>query len=91
MLLLAIKELQIFKVSCFCYRWNAKKQHGEVINVFYAGFGPYAPFVTLVAPFFKSNEVQFTLLEINKNSVESAKKLINALELSDYIKEVNKQ
>lgn len=66
-----------------------KKKPGEVINIFYAGCGPYAPFVTLVAPLFRSDELQFTLLEINKNSVESAKRLIDSLELSDYIKEIH--
>lgn len=64
-----------------------KKQPGELINIFYAGCGPYAPFITLVAPLFQPEEVQFSLLEINKNSVGSAKKLINSLQLSSYIKE----
>ena len=64
-----------------------KEQPGEVINVFYAGCGPYAPFITLVAPLFKSEEVRFSLLEINKNSLESAKKLINSLGISSYVQE----
>ncbi len=64
-----------------------KKQPGKLINIFYAGCGPYAPFITLVAPLFQPEEIQFSLLEINKNSVESAKKLINSLKLSNYIKE----
>lgn len=62
-----------------------KKQPGELIKVFYAGCGPYAPFITIVAPFFQPDEVQFSLLEINKNSVVSAKKLIDSLKLSNYI------
>lgn len=66
-----------------------KKQPRKLIKVFYAGCGPYAPFVTLVAPFFKPDEVQFSLLEINKSSVASAKKLINSLKLSNYIKDFN--
>jgi hypothetical protein len=64
-----------------------KKQPGKLIKVFYAGCGPYAPFITLVAPFFQPDEVQFSLLEINKSSVESAKKLIDSLKLSNYIKD----
>ncbi len=64
-----------------------KKQPGKMVKVFYAGCGPYAPFITLVAPFFQPDEVQFSLLEINKNSVESAKKLIDSLKLSNYIKD----
>ena len=64
-----------------------KNQPGELIKVFYAGCGPYAPFVSLVAPYFKPEEVQFSVLEINRNSVESAKKLTKALNLNAYIKE----
>ncbi len=60
---------------------------GETIRVCYAGCGPYAPFVTLVAPFFEPSEVQFTLLEINPHSLQSAKKLIEKLRLSDYLSE----
>ncbi|WP_034062435.1 SAM-dependent methyltransferase [Lacinutrix jangbogonensis] len=64
-----------------------KKQPGKLITIFYAGCGPYAPFITLVAPLFKPEEVQFSLLEINKNSHDSAKKLIDSLELSKYLKD----
>jgi hypothetical protein len=63
-----------------------QQQHpNETINIFYAGCGPYAPFVTMVAPLFDPKEVQFTLLEINTASVQVAKKLITELKLSAYI------
>ncbi|SIO02625.1 SAM-dependent methyltransferase [Algoriphagus halophilus] len=58
----------------------------EAIQVFYAGCGPYAPFLTLIAPLFSSDEIQFTLLEINENSLNSANKLIQSLGLSDFLK-----
>lgn len=65
-----------------------QQQHpGEIINIFYAGCGPYAPFVTLVAPLFEVSEVQFTLLEINPTSIKMAEKLVNSLELTDYVTE----
>jgi predicted RNA methylase len=61
-------------------------QHpNETINIFYAGCGPYAPFITLVAPLFEASEVQFTILEINPTSIKMAEKLITALELTEYI------
>lgn len=60
---------------------------GETIRVFYAGCGPYAPFVTLVAPFFTTEEIQISILEINERSFESAIKLIDALAYSDYVDE----
>ena len=63
-----------------------QQQHpNETINIFYAGCGPYAPFVTLVAPLFTSKEVQFTVLEINAASIEMAKSLINELGLASYV------
>ncbi len=64
-----------------------KKHPGQLINIFYAGCGPYAPFITLIAPFFKPENVQFYLLEINKIALESAKKLIKTLGLSSYVQE----
>ncbi|WBX75047.1 phytanoyl-CoA dioxygenase [Tenacibaculum ovolyticum] len=72
--ILAIKEKQ-------------KECPNEVIHFFYAGCGPYAPFITLIAPHFSPEEIQFTLLEINKASLESAKKLIHSLNLTTYIQE----
>jgi predicted RNA methylase len=60
---------------------------GQVIRIFYAGCGPYAPFVTFIAPLFRPEEIQFSLLEINEESLESAKKLIEALDQRGYINE----
>ena len=59
----------------------------ETINIFYAGCGPYAPFITMVAPLFNPKEVQFSVLDINAASIEVAKKLITELKLTDYIME----
>ncbi len=62
-----------------------KKRPGELIRVFYAGCGPYATLMTLAAPIFSPAEVQFSLLEINEKSIPSAKRLIDALGLSDHV------
>ncbi|MBN3521075.1 phytanoyl-CoA dioxygenase [Algoriphagus lutimaris] len=59
---------------------------GKVIQIFYAGCGPYAPFLTLIAPLFSSDKIQFTLLEINENSLNSAKRLIRSLNLTNFLK-----
>lgn len=65
-----------------------QNQHpNETIELFYAGCGPYAPLFTLIAPLFKPNEIKYTLLEINSTSVNSANKLIEALELKEYIED----
>ncbi|NMH86745.1 SAM-dependent methyltransferase [Flavivirga algicola] len=80
------RTVKFLKAVVMAIQEKQKAYPDELINIFYAGCGPYAPFVTLVAPLFSSNNVQFSLLEINKNSLESAKKLIESLELSNYIK-----
>lgn len=70
-------------VSAITEKLNENPEKG--VRVFYAGCGPYATFLTLIAPLFQVNQVQFSLLEINKNSVTSAKKLIDSLDLTDYL------
>jgi len=70
-----------------CIKDKQEKYPEETINIFYAGCGPFAPFVTLVAPLFSPKQVQFSLLEINNKSIEAAKKLIKELELTAYVKE----
>jgi predicted RNA methylase len=64
-----------------------KEKSGETVKFFYAGCGPLAPFMTMVAPLFAPDEVQFTLLEINKKSMQVANELIEKLELTEYINE----
>jgi len=67
---------------------DKQKEHpGETIEVFYAGCGPYAPFVPMVASVFTKDEVAFTLLEINGESVTTAKKLIEGLEIGEYVRD----
>ena len=68
-------------------REKQQQYPNETINIFYAGCGPYAPFITLIAPLFNPEEVKFSLLEINGASMKVAKKLIAELQLSEYIME----
>jgi hypothetical protein len=77
---------QLFKGVVQAIRDAQEKKPGKTIQVFYAGCGPYAPFITLVAPLFTSDEVQFVLLDINTESLELAKKLVTDLGLSAYVK-----
>ena len=62
-----------------------KEYPNETIRVFYAGCGPYAPFLVLIAQLFTSEQVQFSLLEINKDSLEKAEVLIESLNLTSYV------
>lgn len=67
---------------------NKKKRQfpEEKVHVFYAGAGPFAPFLNLMAPIFGVDELEFSILEINPDSLNCAKKLISELGYSDYVK-----
>ncbi len=79
------RTVQFLKAILQAIKEKQNAHPNELINIFYAGCGPYAPFITLVAYFFDPKEVRFSVLEVNKNSLESAKKLIRALRLTDYV------
>ncbi|MBK8564689.1 MAG: hypothetical protein IPN76_15480 [Saprospiraceae bacterium] len=59
----------------------------DTIEVLYVGCGPYAPFFTLIAPMFSPNEVQFSLIEINKDSLKIAKSLTKQMRLNNYLRD----
>jgi predicted RNA methylase len=78
---------KLFKGTVEAVRDILKKKSDKPVRFFYAGCGPLAPFLTLVAPLFSAEEIQFTLLEINKKSMQIAKELIEKLELTDYVEQ----
>lgn len=79
------RTVKFLKAMVMAIKEKQQKQPNETIQVFYAGCGPYAPFITLIAPLFTAEDVQFSLLEINDTSLNYAKKLIEKLELSNYV------
>ncbi|WP_431167616.1 phytanoyl-CoA dioxygenase [Tenacibaculum halocynthiae] len=81
------RTVKFLKAVVLAIKEKQKKHPKETIHFFYAGCGPYAPFICLIAPLFTPEEIQFTLLEINKASIQSAKKLIKSLDLTDYVQE----
>lgn len=58
---------------------------GHKIQILYAGCGPYATLLTPLTSVFTSEEVGFTLLDINSHSLEAAMQLYNVLDLMAYI------
>ena len=79
------RTVKFLKAMVTAIKDKQRNHPNETIQVFYAGCGPYAPFVTLIAPLFSPKEVQFSLLEINDKSLEYAKNLIQKLELTNSI------
>ncbi|WP_020567553.1 SAM-dependent methyltransferase [Neolewinella persica] len=85
--LLDFKRTTKFLTSVVAAIRNQRAAHpDQTVEVFYAGCGPYAPFVTLVAPLFEPGEVRFSILEINEHSLVFAGKLIEDLGLSGYLR-----
>jgi hypothetical protein len=81
-----IRTEKFLKAVVQAIKDKQQQKPGQKIHFFYAGCGPYAPFMCLVAPLFSPEEIAFSLLEINRNSLISVRNLINGLGLNDYLK-----
>lgn len=60
---------------------------GECIQILYAGCGPYATLLTPITMFFTPQEISISLMDINKDALDSAVRLFDAAGLNDYIAE----
>lgn len=58
------------------------------IHIVYAGTGPFAALVIPLTSVFSSKEVQFTLLEINTDTIQILKNTIRAFQVEDYVNEI---
>lgn len=64
-----------------------KLKQAEKIRVLYAGCGPYATLITPLTQVFSSDQVAFTFLDINNDSLSSVKSIYNTLHLNSFIEE----
>lgn len=65
-----------------------KLVHKDKIKVLYIGCGPYAPFLSLIADYFPSKRLEFTLVEINPIAATNAQKVIDGLGISAYVNQL---
>lgn len=68
---------------------HAQQQKEGTLHILYAGCGPFATLILPIMATYLAQEVQFTLLEINKISADNAKQVIGKLGFSDYIKAIH--
>lgn len=59
-----------------------------VVDVLYAGTGPFAPLAFLLMPFVDKSRVQFTLLDVHPQSTESVAAIVHALGVADYVRAI---
>ncbi len=57
----------------------------EPIQILYAGTGPFATLVLPLISLFSSEQIQFTLLEVNPVSFENVKLLFRRMQAEDYL------
>ena len=65
-----------------------KQNRNRPVQVLYAGTGPFATLALPVMMMFKPEEVQFTFLEINPESIGILKHVIDSFGLHAYVKEI---
>lgn len=65
-----------------------EKFPNRMIHILYAGTGPFGTLMLPLTTLFTSEEIKFTLLEINPNSIKSLKKVIKAFEVEKYVEEI---
>lgn len=63
------------------------KNKDGIVNILYAGCGPYATLITPLLTMYNTNEIKITLLDINQTSLLAAEKLLKGLGLAHFIDE----
>jgi len=58
------------------------------IHILYAGTGPFATLLMTLTTVFTSEEVKFTLLEINPDSIKNLNKVIEIFRVEEYVKKI---
>jgi predicted RNA methylase len=67
-----------------------KKNSSRPVHILYAGTGPFAALVLPLIARFSSEQLQFTLLEVNEHSFHCLQKLVAVLRLEPYIRQIEK-
>ncbi|MDQ5929531.1 MAG: hypothetical protein QG594_1310 [Bacteroidota bacterium] len=80
----ALRTSKFIKSTYKAIQELQKKFTNQPISILYAGCGPYATLLLPLLPLFKPNELDIILLDINKSSIDSVKKIMNSPDFSSY-------
>ncbi|WP_173497007.1 phytanoyl-CoA dioxygenase family protein [Shewanella sp. ISTPL2] len=64
-----------------------KAHPGQIVNILYAGTGPFAWLLIPLLPLFSASQIQVTLLDIHQASLDKVTKLIEHFDLADRVVE----
>jgi predicted RNA methylase len=84
-----IFRTQRFSRALYSSVLEAIDQSGKQIHVLYAGTGPFAALALPIMMMLKPEDVQFTFLEINHESIEILEQVIDLFDLRAYVKNIH--
>ncbi|WP_046756287.1 SAM-dependent methyltransferase [Kordia jejudonensis] len=67
---------------------HVQQQKSTTIKIMYAGTGPFAMLILPLLTKYTSDQLQLTLLEVNKDTIACLKRLIKKLEIEEYVAEI---
>jgi len=67
---------------------DLRRQKKGVLQIVYAGTGPYATLILPLLPLYTPKDIQLTLLEINENSYQLVKNTFKQLGFNKYIRNI---